>query len=367
VRVVVAPDKFKGTLDQRAAAEAIAVGVKDALPAADVVIVPVADGGEGTADALRDVIHVRESTGFDCGNARESFARLHDGRALVEVSVTAGFAYARSKDKNALTAHSYETGRAIAQAAEARLPEVVVAVGGSACTDGGTGAASAIGWRFLDRRGRPLPLGGGSLRDLHRIDASEAAALGVAVLGACDVTSPLTGHHGAARMFAPQKGASPADVRILEEGLENLAERVREDLRVDISEMRHGGAGGGIGAALQAFFGARCRSGFDVFAELTGFDDSLDGASFVVTGEGRLDAGTLAGKAPAAVGSRCRARRVACVAVCGSTSLRDDALRDIGIDAVVSATELFGSLSVEDPSRSVRAAAEHLIRARFGT
>lgn len=326
MRIVVAPDKFKGTLSAREAARAIAVGARDARPDADVTIVPLADGGDGSLFAIV------AGTGGEVRpvRARDPLGRpldaplgyLPDGRVFVESATASGLALVG--DPSPLVASTHGTGDLIVAAARrSGAPKIVVGVGGTASTDGGTGAAAAAGWRFLDALGRELAPGGAALGALAAVDGSnvDPVVARCDVVGACDVRNALIGSRGAARAFAPQKGASRTEVRLLEAGLERLVEIVRRDVGVDVASLAGAGAGGGLGGGLVAFFGARLESGFETIARAVGLPAAVAGADLVLTGEGRVDESSLEGKVVGGVAAIAREHGVECVVVGGEMVL----------------------------------------------
>ena len=333
MRIVVAPDKFKGTLSAFEAARAMAAGVAIAMPSAEVVVVAVSDGGEGFSTALLSHrggethnVSVRGPLG---GPVAAPIGYLADC-VVLESARACGLGVVRARDP--LRASSTGVGDLVRHALEDPHPPaaIVVGVGGTASTDGGTGAASALGWRFLDAAGDELSPGGAPLVDLHAVDAAGVdTRLGrQRVLAACDVANPLVGPSGSAAVFAPQKGASPHDVVVLERGLERLADVVSRDLGMDVAGLTHGGSGGGLGAGLAAFFGAELVSGFDYVARQTRLEDEIERADVVLTGEGRLDASTGRGKVVAGVVRLAHAAGARPVVVAG----------EIGTDAPVSIT-----------------------------
>jgi glycerate kinase len=321
----------------------------------------MADGGDGTLLALQDAIggslSFFEVEGPLGDPITAPVALMADGSAMVEMALASGLE--RVRHLAPLRASSVGTGRLIAHARALTRGPIVVGVGGSASTDGGTGAATAIGWRFLDDLGRDLAPGGGSLKDLHSIVSPEEIPTGV--VGACDVMSRLTGESGAARRFAPQKGAGPHDVELLEFGLERLRQVAERDLGLDLDGFAGGGAGGGMGAGLKAFFAAELRYGFDLVADAAGLDDLLAGASLVITGEGRLDEASAAAKVPGGVADRSRAAGVPCVVVAGEVALDGHALRRAGFTAALGADSLAGGGALSDPAAAVATTAETII------
>ena len=313
MRFVIAADKFKDCLTAAEVAAALSVGIREVQPAALIEVVPVADGGEGTVDAL-------VAAGFSprtamvtgpTGSPVEATFAVSGRTALVEMAQASGLSRLPGGVRAALTASTFGTGELLAAAIASGCDQVMVGLGGSATTDGGTGMLRALGYRFLDRRGQELPLGGAALSELASIDDSNALpALGTVVfVAASDVTVPLTGPTGAASMFGPQKGASPADVILLERALTRLSVVAARHLGVDRSSTPGAGAAGGTGFALLAFLRATMQPGIEVVLDAANFDDLARSADVIITGEGAVDAQTLQGKAP--VGVARRAHKVA--------------------------------------------------------
>lgn len=344
MRIVIAPDSFKGCLEAPRVAEAIRRGVAAVLAGADVALVPMADGGEGTAEVLRAAVGGRwvdvEATGPRAGaRVASGYVRLQSGAvAVVEMARASGLALLGEEWLDPLATTTYGTGELLA-AAFSDLPESVwLTAGGSATVDGGTGAARALGWRFLDAAGDSIPLGGGGLVRLARIVPPETTAGLPDVTLLADVTNPLVGAEGAARVFAPQKGADERCVAVLEQGLENLAERIREDLGIDVSDLPGGGAAGGLGAGAVAFLDAEIAPGVDLVMDATGLGHAVDGADWVITGEGRFDAQSLGGKVVSGVARLARERGAKVAVVAGRSTLLPDQITRAGVDVVVEAT-----------------------------
>jgi glycerate 2-kinase len=368
VRIVVAPDKFKESLAAVDVARAIAVGVRRVLPDAELELYPLADGGDGTGRALLEGLGGRterlQVTGPVGTPVAAEIVLLHDGRAVVEMASASGVALVEARKRDPLAATSFGTGELISAAVARGATDVLVAVGGSASTDGGVGAASAVGWRFLDERGGDLPLGGGALASLARIDPDGVApsVRAATILGACDVDNPLVGKTGAAVVFGPQKGAGAPEIAVLEEGLERLASVIGSDLGIEVASAPRAGAGGGMGAGLMAFFGARLDSGFDVIAGSIGLEEAVRRADLVITGEGRLDESSLGGKTPVAVAALAAGHGVPCVAAVGRVALGTERLESIGMARVVSLVDEVGEeQALEDPAASIAAAIERLL------
>lgn len=361
MRVVLAPDKFKGCLGAADVAVALRDGLLEARPELEVACRPIADGGEGTVDAVvsagfsRVVERVKGPTGE---TVRASSARQAHV-AVIEMAEASGLARLPGGRRAALTASTYGTGQLIRAACRSGCNEVIVGLGGSATTDGGTGLLRALGVRFLDGAGVELADGGAALRHLFRIDASglDSALNNIAFTVASDVAVPLCGTTGAAAMFGPQKGASPDDVVLLEAGLARLSQVMADHLGVDHSTRAGAGAAGGTGFALMSMLGASIRPGVDVVLDAVGFDDVVAGAQLVVTGEGAVDEQTLQGKAPMGVLHRARAAGAEVALVGGRIDVSDGALRECGFAEAWSLSEL-----AERPSDSFDRAPELLRR-----
>jgi glycerate kinase len=345
--VVIAPDSFKGSLASADAATAIAAGLRSAAGglALDLLERPVADGGEGTvAMVLAAGWRARECTvrGPTGAPVRATYALSPADdpvlTAVVELATAAGLGLLPGAP-DPRGASTYGVGELVAAALGDRVSRIVLGIGGSASTDGGAGLAAALGVRFLDDAGRPLAGGGAALGRLHQVDVSalDPRLRTVEVVVASDVDNPLTGPAGAARVYAPQKGATAEDVEVLEEGLTRLAAVVRRDLGTDVEHVAGAGAAGGVGAGVLAFLGARLTPGIDLLLDLVGFDDAVAGKDLVVTGEGSVDAQTLSGKAPLGVARRAHAAGVPVLVVAGRAELSTGgraALADLGVVAV---------------------------------
>ncbi|MFJ1763562.1 glycerate kinase [Amycolatopsis sp. NPDC088138] len=336
-RVVIAPDKFKGSLTAVEAAEAIALGVRDALPDADIVTCPVADGGEGTLDVLEaaGARIVRLTVRGPLEEAvRASYAVL-DGTAYVESARACGIEFVEPSPETALAAHTWGVGELLMDALMHGAARLVLTVGGTASTDGGAGMLGALGAGVLDAFGAPVGLGGGTL---SRVASTELTPVrerlnGVSVAVATDVTNPLLGPDGAAAVFGPQKGAGPEEVAALDAALGRWAHALQVGGAPDVSRVPGAGAGGGVAAGAIAGLGATVESGFDLIAGLTGVDAALEGADLVITGEGSLDEQSLNGKAPAGIAARARPRGVPLMALAGRIQLGEAELASLGVIA----------------------------------
>jgi len=328
MRIVIAPNAFKGSLSALEAATAIGEGIRNAVPDADLVLVPIADGGDGTVDALvaatqgdRRTLRVRGPLG-DPVNAEYG---LIDGgsTAVIEMAKAAGLALVHKDKRDPRITTTYGVGELLQHAYDAGARHFVVGIGGSATNDGGAGLAQALGYHLLDERGLELPPGGLALKRLARIHAGGVHAnwKQAEVEVACDVTNPLTGPRGASAVYGPQKGATPEMVAELDAALHHFAEIIRRDLGVDVEPLPGAGAAGGLGAGLVAFTGARLGPGAEMVMEALHLDERLTGAQLVITGEGRLDSQTARfGKGPAAVARHAKNAGIPVVAIGGSVA-----------------------------------------------
>jgi len=324
VRVVVAPNALKGSLSPFEAARAISRGVRAAAPNAEVIDMPIADGGDGTSAVLvaarggvtRDSI-VADPLGRP---VRGSYGLLDDGRtAVIDVATASGLALLEPGERDPLVASSRGTGKLLSAALDAGCETIILGVGGSATVDGGAGLLSALGVALQSSDGAPIPSGGAGLARLSRIDLSRAhpALARVKLRVACDVDSPLLGPHGAARLFGPQKGAGPDAVAELERNLAHFADVIAKCTGREVHRVVSGGAAGGIAAGLFGVLGAVLEPGVDLVLETVGFDAALADADLVLTAEGFLDEQSLRNKGPCGVARWSKRRGVPVIALAG--------------------------------------------------
>ncbi|RBM20776.1 glycerate kinase [Streptomyces sp. PT12] len=346
-RVLIAADKFKGSLTAAEVAEHVTVGIRAVRPTAVVESLPVADGGDGTVEAAVAggfaPVEV-EVTGPLGLPVLASFA-LRGDVAVVEMAQASGLRLLPPFTFAPMTATTYGTGELIAAALDAGARTVVLGIGGSATTDGGAGMLTALGAQLLDRDGDPLPYGGGPLRELETADLSglDPRLKDTEFVLASDVVNPLTGPEGAASVYGPQKGADPVEVEALDAALANYArvlERSVGSRAAECATAPGAGAAGGVGYGALVGLNALFRPGIDVLLEVLGFEAALGRADLVVTGEGSLDEQTLHGKAPAGVAAGARAAGKRVVAVCGRLTLTEDALRGAGIERAYALTAI---------------------------
>ena len=342
MKVLIAPQGFKGGVSALVAARAIERGVRAAAPEAETVLVPVADGGDGTLNALVDGSGgqlFRSTVAGPLGRPLQAaWGVMGDGQtAVVEMALASGLALLPPPLRNPRTTTTLGTGEIMREALDRGFTRIIVGLGGSATNDGGAGMASALGTRFLDAGGIPLPAGGAALARLARIDVSglHPKLTEATVIGATDVTNPLCGPAGASAIYGPQKGASPEVVEELDSALENFARIVHRDLGQDVAERPGAGAAGGLGAGLMVFSGAELRPGIDMVCEVLGFDAQLEGADLVITGEGRADHSTIYNKAPVGVARRALALGVPTILLAGSLGTGFEELYQHGIAGII--------------------------------
>ena len=343
MKVVIAPQTFKGALSGMRAARAMGDGVAKVFPDAQLVYVPVADGGDGTVDALVEASKGQFFKSRVTGPLERSveavWGVMGDGEtAVIEMARASGLVLVPPNRRDPRRTTTYGTGQLIREALDKGYQKFIIGIGGSATNDGGAGMAQALGARLLDSEGNKLEYGGAALARLARIDVTEfhTAAREASVTIATDVNNPLCGPQGASAVYGPQKGATPEIVKELDKALRNYAHLVRRDLGVDVLEVPGAGAAGGLGAGLMAFLGARIHPGIDLVCDVLRLDDHLEGADLVITGEGRVDSSTVYNKAPVGVARRAKRFGALVIVVAGSLGPGYEEVYQHGIDAIVS-------------------------------
>ena len=336
MKILIAPDKFKGSLSAREVAENIAKGLRDVLPEATINIVPMADGGEGTAEVVCDALGgkwVKCGAHDPIGREIEARYAYIDNRklAVMEMSEVAGMRRLSESERDPLRANTFGVGEMILAAANRGAREIVIGLGGSATNDGGVGMARALGFRFFEQE-QEYKQELSRIAKLEWIEKPKHLAL-PKMVAAVDVRNPLLGENGATRVFGPQKGATEDEIDILERALGRLAEIVAKDFGVDYRDEPGAGAAGGLGFGLMSFCGAVIRSGFDVVAESVGLESRMEDVDVVITGEGSLDRQTLEGKTPAGVAQLARKLGKRVFAIVGRAT-DDRQVRDLfdGVD-----------------------------------
>jgi len=341
MKILIAPGAFKHSLTARTTAEAIARGLRRSGLDAELVLLPIADGGNGTLDAFLAGGGRRMLTPAvdPLGRPITAAYVLLDGgeTAVIEMALASGLELLRPGELSPLLATTYGTGQLLKAALEAGAKRFIVGMGGSATVDGGAGCLQALGVRLLDVYGQDVPFGGGELYNIYTIDTAglDPRWNAVEVIIASDVDNPALGVQGAAAMFGPQKGAGPHEVRVLESGLGHFFTKVRDQLGVDVLDVAGGGAAGAFSAGLMAFLGGRIESGVDLVLAFNGFDRQVQNADLVITGEGQMDAQTVHGKGPIGVARRAREHGVPTVAIVGGLNVDDALLHEAGIQAAL--------------------------------
>jgi|TARA_B100001250_G_scaffold284760_1_gene246849 glycerate kinase len=366
MKIILAPDSFKGNLTSLEVAIAFEKGIKRVLPRANCIKIPMADGGEGTVQSLIDGIGgeiIRKRVIGPIG--QKVFARyglLSNGTAVIEMAEASGLPLVTTRQKNPTKTTTFGTGELIIDAINKGAKKIIIGIGGSATNDGGVGMAQALGVRFLDSKDKEIKQhgSGGMLKKIVKIDTRETNKVlkNINIIVACDVDNPLCGRLGASYIFGPQKGATPAMVRVLDDNLKHLAKIIKQSLKKDISKLKGAGAAGGLGAGLVAFAKAKMKSGVDIVIDATNLERHMKNTNLVITGEGRVDSQTAYGKTPSGVAKSARKHGIPTLVIGGG--ITDDA-KDIfshGIDALESACAR--DMSLEDAIKHSR---EHLANA----
>ena len=365
MKIVIAPDSYKESLSALEVATAIERGFREIFPEAVYVKLPVADGGEGTVEAMiaatqGRIVHV-PVTG-PLGERVEGFYGLSgdEQSAFIEMAAASGLELVVPSQRNPLKTTSWGTGELIRHALDAGVKHIIIGIGGSATNDGGAGMVQALGARLRDANGVDIGDGGGSLACLNSIDLSalDVRLQECSIHVACDVSNPLTGETGASWIFGPQKGATQAMILELDRNLEHYADVIKRTLRVDVKEVAGAGAAGGMGAALMAFLNAELRSGIEIVTQALNLEEHILDCSLVVTGEGRLDSQSISGKVPVGVASVAKKYRKPVIGIAGSLARDVGVVHQYGIDAVFSVLTTITSLE-----EAFRGASDNIYRA----
>ncbi len=375
MKIVIAPDSFKGSFSALEAAKAIEKGVKRARKDAETVLVPVADGGEGTLDSLISATNGKKVQVNVKGPLLETvqaeYGLLGDGdTCVIEMASASGLYLIEQSQLNPLLTTTYGTGELIKDALDNGCRKFILAIGGSATNDGGAGMLQALGMKLLDADGQPIRFGGGALRELAQIDTSEfdTRIAESEFLIASDVQNPLIGRHGASNVFGPQKGATSEMVEQLDQNLEHFADLVEEQTGIRLHDKAGAGAAGGIGGAFQAFFPSDMNRGIDIVIEYTGLKEKLIGAECVFTGEGQIDFQTASGKTPMGVAQEAKKQGIPVFALAGSIGQGIDVLHEHGITSVHSIVN--GPMQLEEAmnrgAELLEQTAEQVIRTYLG-
>ena len=355
MNILVAPQEFKGSISALAAAEAAKTGILRVFPQAEVVLCPVADGGDGTLETLVEVSGGEVKT---CSvqnpigeTIQAQWGAMGDGvTAVIEMARTSGLALLSLDERDPLNASTYGLGQAISEALDEGFRKFIVGIGGSATNDAGAGMAQALGANLLDDRGNTISFGGAALASLQTVDISnmDSRIKDSKFLVACDVSNPLTGEEGASAVYGPQKGATPEMVKRLDDALSNFATVVKKDLKKDVSEMSGAGAAGGLGAGMMAFMGAELKAGVDIVLDTVNLRDKLSSVDLVITGEGGMDFQTIYNKAPIGVARIASEHNIPTIAIAGLLGSNFKIVHEHGIRAATSIVN--GPITLEEAS-----------------
>lgn len=353
MKIVIAPDSFKGSLSAKEAAECIKAGILRVYKDSNILCIPMADGGEGTVQALVDatggrIIRVRVKDPL-LREVEAFYGILGDNKtAVIEMAAASGLPLLAINERNPMLTTSYGTGELIKHALDMGCKEIIIGIGGSATNDGGLGMAMALGVKFLDKTGMNIGHGGGSLSKLHTIDVSglDERLKSCNITAACDVENPLCGLTGAAYVFGPQKGADEEAILILDKNLEHYADIISTTLGIDIKDYPGAGAAGGLGGGLMAFLGARLEKGIEIVKKIVKLEEQVKTADLVITGEGRMDYQTQFGKTPYGVAKAAKDYNIPVIALVGQIGKNARVLYDLGIDSIFSITD--GPMTLED-------------------
>ncbi|WP_038180564.1 glycerate kinase [Vibrio rhizosphaerae] len=340
MKIVIAPDSYKESLSAIEVAEAIEIGFKKVFPDWEYVKCPVADGGEGSVEALveaSDGHFMQVEVVGPLGELHRAFYGISGDQktAFIEMAAASGLELIPVEQRNPYITTSYGTGQLIEHALDLGIRHLIVCIGGSATNDAGCGMMQAMGVSFQDHQGKELPYGGLALEALQRIDVSglDPRLSQCLIEVACDVTNPLTGTNGASYIYGPQKGASPEMVERLDAALANYAEVIERDMNIQVNDIPGSGAAGGMGAAFCAFLNAELRPGIDIMTQALGLEALLQGADLVITGEGRLDRQSVNGKVPVGVANIAKRYNLPVIAIAGALADDIDEVYSHGIDA----------------------------------
>lgn len=343
MRIVIAPDSFKGSISAKSLCLAIEEGIRRVVPDAAVDHLPLADGGEGTIEsmvfALGGLVRVMKVSDPLGREIKASYGVIGNGStAVIEMAQASGLSLLTAGERNPLITSSIGTGQLISHCLDKGFRHILLGLGGSATNDAGMGMLKALGVRFLDGEGNSLPDGGASLCELARIDTTnmDPRLKETRFIALSDVKNTLCGEYGASSIFGPQKGANPQEVELLEHSLKRFGQVVNEQVHIDIVSLPSSGAAGGMGAAAIAFLQAEIRSGIDLILEYYQFDDRIKDADLLITGEGRLDTQTLSGKVISGVCRKAKLHNIPVIALCGSVELSSEEMKNLGLTACLS-------------------------------
>ncbi len=371
MKIVVAPDSFKESLRAKEVAEIIEEGIKRVFPQVEVIKVPLADGGEGTIEAILEARGgkvISQEVASPLGERiKAHFGILDDGfTGIVEMAQASGLSLVPQPQRNPLLTTTYGTGELIKATLDRGCKRIIVGIGGSATVDGGAGMVQALGANLLNGKGKQISFGGGSLGEIVSIDMSslDSRVKNTEVLVASDVDNPLCGPKGAARVYGPQKGATPEMVKTLEKNLAHFAMMIKKYLNKEVKNIPGAGAAGGLGAGLIAFLGAELRPGIKLMIEASRLEERIKGADLVISGEGRIDEQTVYGKTPVGVAEMAKKEKIPVIIIGGEIRGDVEALYERGVDAVVSCIDriLPRAEAMKEAKETLRQATERAMR-----
>lgn len=366
MKVVVAPDSFKGSLTAIEVSCAIEQGIREVFPKAEVVKIPMADGGDGTVQCLVNATGgkiLREKVIGPLGDeVLASYGILGDKKtAVIEMAEASGLTLVPENKRNPLITTTYGTGQLIKAALDQGCRKMIIGIGGSATNDGGAGMVQALGVKLLDREGKEIGFGGGELKKISKIDTRhmDRRLSDTKILVASDVTNPLCGPKGASKIYGPQKGATPEMAEELDRSLAHFAEMIKKDLHKDVKDIPGAGAAGGLGAGLMAFLNAELRPGIDIVIEVVKLEEVIKNADLVITGEGKIDSQTICGKAPIGVAKIAKKYNIPVIAIAAIIGEDADIVHQYGIDNLIKVSEPPVSLS-EPKSKKIQLIKERI-------
>jgi len=371
MKIVIAPDSYKGSLTAKAVADSIERGIKKIYEKANTIKIPMADGGEGTVQSLVDgtegkIINVKVK-GPLLKEVEAFYGILGDGKtAVIEMAAASGLLLVTKEERNPLKTTTYGTGQLIKNALDMGCRNIIIGIGGSSTNDGGAGMAAALGIKLLDQRGKNIGFGGECLSKLHTINVNnmDPRIKECKITVACDVDNPLCGLNGASHVFGPQKGADEKMIKILDDNLSNYAYVIKKDLNIEIKNVPGAGAAGGLGGGLLAFFNAELKSGIDIVIETTNLEEIIKDADLVITGEGMIDYQTAFGKTPFGVARVARKYNIPVIAIAGGVGKGSEKLYDKGFTSIFSIVDRPMQLeeAIENASILLEKAIERIMR-----
>lgn len=351
MKFILAPDKYKGSLSGQQFCEIVEKGIRRVFPDSHIIHMPLADGGDGTMEVVK---HYLKASKVDVIVKDPLLRDIQSGYliskekkvAFIEMSEASGYKLLAKDELNCMQTTSFGMGQLMAHAIKEGAKEIVLGIGGSATNDAGMGMAAALGYQFLDENSNQLSPIGENLGKVTKIDASRVISelKNLEIKVACDVTNPFYGKDGAAYVYAPQKGASPEEVVFLDKGLQHFAKVIHKEFGIDVQKIRGAGAAGGMGAGAKVFLNAELTSGIDLIKEMAAFDKAIDGADWIITGEGQLDGQTLSGKTIDGVLQSAKTRNIPVAALCGSVAVSADEIEVMGLTYATSIINGIGTL-----------------------